>query len=236
MSRKNRFWALYGTWDGLVWGKILPRGVGTICPCFWQVIFFTKHVYFWYTIFVWRQFWKLHFLVCFWRSAGGKMTVLTVGSYHVFGENTDFLGETLLKTKSRRISHFSIVCIIDWFHHKWEIQTSLSWIYFFQSAQVPFGSLWLPLGSLGAALGRLVDLIENWTPKCAEFIKIDPPGGSQSLFSYRRPQRNRRYEIHPRIPRIRCHQLRLRTSLPHAPGVRMTWVLNKLPQMMLAIC
>ena len=31
-------------------------------------------------------------------------------------------------------------------------------------------------------------------------------------------------------PTIRCHQLRLGTSLPRAPGVRMTWVLNKLPQ------
>jgi hypothetical protein len=33
----------------------------------------------------------------------------------------------------------------------------------------------------------------------------------------------------PRIPHIRCHLPQFGTSLPHAPGVRMTWVLNKLP-------
>ena len=39
---KNRFFALYGSWGGLVWCKILPRGVGTICPYFWEVIFLQK--------------------------------------------------------------------------------------------------------------------------------------------------------------------------------------------------
>ena len=42
-----------------------------------------------------------------------------------------------------------------------------------------------------------------------------------------------RFGTHPRIRRIRrigCHQLRLGTSLPRTPGVRMTWVRNKLPQ------
>ena len=33
---KKQEMALYGTWEGLVWGKILPRGVGTICPSFWE--------------------------------------------------------------------------------------------------------------------------------------------------------------------------------------------------------
>ena len=145
----NRFWALYGTWDGLVWGKILPRGVGTICPYFWQVRFLTKRVCFWYTIFVYVCFWKPHFLVCFCRSAQGKMTVLTTGSYHVFREKTDVLGETLLKKESGWVSHFSSCFIIDLFHHVWEILTSLSWIYFVYSAQAPFGSLWLPLGVPG---------------------------------------------------------------------------------------
>ena len=46
------------------------------------------------------------------------MTVLTVGSYHIFGEQTDFLGETLQQKESRLIFHFSIVGIIDLFHHK----------------------------------------------------------------------------------------------------------------------
>ena len=72
----------------------------------------------------------LHFLLCLGQSATGKMTVLTVGSYHDFGEKHDFLGETLLKKESRQISHFPIVCIIDLFHHKWEIQTRLSWFCF----------------------------------------------------------------------------------------------------------
>ena len=147
---KNRFWALYGTWDGLVWGKILPRGVGTICPYFWQVRFFTKNVYLWYTIFVWRHFGKLHFLVCFWRTAGGKITVLTVGSYHVFGENNDFLGKTLQKHKSGWVYHFFSCFIIDLFHHVWEIQTSLSWIYF---VLVPPSTLWLPLAPFGSLWG-----------------------------------------------------------------------------------
>ena len=31
---KDRFF--YGTWEGLVWCKILPRGVGTICPSVWE--------------------------------------------------------------------------------------------------------------------------------------------------------------------------------------------------------
>ena len=39
---KNRFFALYGFWEGLVWCEILPQGVGTICPYFWEVIFFAK--------------------------------------------------------------------------------------------------------------------------------------------------------------------------------------------------
>ena len=39
---KKSFFALYGTWEGLIWGKILPRGVGTICPYFWEIIFFAK--------------------------------------------------------------------------------------------------------------------------------------------------------------------------------------------------
>ena len=39
----NRFFALYGFWEGLVWCKILPQGVGTICPYFWEVIFFCEN-------------------------------------------------------------------------------------------------------------------------------------------------------------------------------------------------
>ena len=39
---QNRFFALYGFWEGLVWCEILPQGVGTICPYFWEVIFFAK--------------------------------------------------------------------------------------------------------------------------------------------------------------------------------------------------
>ena len=39
---KNRFFALYGFWEGLVWCEILPQGVGTICPYFWEVIFCAK--------------------------------------------------------------------------------------------------------------------------------------------------------------------------------------------------
>ena len=40
--KKISFLGLYGFWEGLVWCKILPRGVGTICPYFWEVIFFAK--------------------------------------------------------------------------------------------------------------------------------------------------------------------------------------------------
>ena len=39
---KNWFFALYGFWEGLVWCEILPQGVGTICPYFWEVIFLLK--------------------------------------------------------------------------------------------------------------------------------------------------------------------------------------------------
>ena len=43
---KNRLFALYGTWEGLVWCKILPRGVGTICPYFWEIWLSTTNVHF----------------------------------------------------------------------------------------------------------------------------------------------------------------------------------------------
>ena len=67
-------------------------------------------------------------------------------------------------------------------------------------------------------------------PKLSRVPQILPKlsRGSQSRFFDRRLQRNHRYGIHPRIPRIpriptiRWHQLRLGTSLPRAPGVRMT--------------
>ena len=39
---KNRLFALYGTWEGLVWCKILPRGVGAICPYFGDFLFVDK--------------------------------------------------------------------------------------------------------------------------------------------------------------------------------------------------
>ena len=42
---QNRFFALYGFWEGLLWCKILPSGVGTICPHFWEIWISTGNVY-----------------------------------------------------------------------------------------------------------------------------------------------------------------------------------------------
>ena len=36
--------ALYGSWEVLDGCKILPRGVGMICPYFWEICFFTRHM------------------------------------------------------------------------------------------------------------------------------------------------------------------------------------------------
>ena len=103
---------------------------------------------FWYTIFVWRQFWKLHFLVCVWRSAVGKMTVLTIGSYQGFVKNIEFLGETLLQKESRWVFHFPSFFIIELFHHVWDIQTHLSWVIFFLVPLVSPGYMQLQVHTL----------------------------------------------------------------------------------------
>jgi hypothetical protein len=97
-----------------------------------------------------------------------------------------------------------------------------------------FGRLGAPLdsGSLWVTLGSLVDPF--W-----KIIESDCPEGPKLTFN-KFLQRNRRPRTHPWIsripriswlPRIGCHELPLGTSLLHTPGVRMTRVLNKLPQM-----
>ena len=43
---QNRFLALYGRWEALDGCKILPQGVGTICPYFWEIWLSTKNVHF----------------------------------------------------------------------------------------------------------------------------------------------------------------------------------------------
>ena len=151
------------------------------------------------------------------------MTVLTVGSYHDFGEQNNFLGETLLKTKSRRISHFSIVCIIDLFHHKWEIQTSLSWIYFFL---VRPGPLWLPLAPFGGPWGSLRPSSRFHWNLDGQMCQIHCKNHQHLAFWNSRtdpadPVWARGSRL---IPRKWCHEVLLGPSLPHAPGARMTVV------------
>ena len=46
ISPKNRFLTLYGRWEALDGCKILPQGVGTICPYFWEIWLSTKNVHF----------------------------------------------------------------------------------------------------------------------------------------------------------------------------------------------
>ena len=74
---------------------------------FWNFLCFCKQLFF----FSQNQ----HFLVCTSQSATTKLTVLTVGSYYVFGKKTHFVGETLPKTWNLRISHFSNSLIINSF-------------------------------------------------------------------------------------------------------------------------
>ena len=40
IQKNTFFFVLYITWDDFVWCKILPQGVGTICPSFWKLTFF----------------------------------------------------------------------------------------------------------------------------------------------------------------------------------------------------
>ena len=77
----------------------------------------------------------------------------------------------------------------------------------------PFGSLWLPLGVPGAALGRLLDLIKNWTSKCAVCIV----NTQQHLRFLHSP-------ADPAFPAEVVSWSGVSTPTSTAPGVRMTWV------------
>ena len=84
------------------------------------------------------------------------------------------------------------------------------------------GRPWAPFGSLWAALGSPVapsrKILENWAsmggPKVDFSMPLCSGIGGQELI--------RGIPGIPRHPRKWCHQLQLGTSLPHAPGVRMT--------------
>ena len=106
----------------------------------------------------------------------------------------------------------------------------------------PMGPQMMPLGSKVSADGTQSGA--NGTQSCAndaqsdangtqrphswKSLESDPPGEGRCRFFDRRLQRNGRSGIHIRIqrilriPRIRCHRLLLGTTLPRAPGVRMT--------------
>ena len=106
------------------------------------------------------------------------------------------------------------------------------------SLGAPVAFLWLPWDALGHQLGPI------WVLLALPWGAFGHPGAPWALkaqfglherapsrFFDRRPQWNHRLGIHPRNPlnpqdplnpRIRCRQLQLGTSLPHAPGVRMT--------------
>ena len=144
------------------------------------------------------------------------MTVLAIGSYHGFVKNIDFLGETLLKKESGWVSHFSSCFIIDLFHHVWEIQTSLSWIFVFL---VRPSTLWLPLAPFGGPRGCLgASSRFNW--------KLD----EQMCSLYCKTQQHLRFWRSPPGPADPANPAKVvswsavRSPTSTAPGVRMTWV------------
>ena len=95
----------------------------------------------------------------------------------------------------------------------------------------PFGALWLPLGCPWSLFGSPLGSRGPLWPLSRESVKKTFKSGSQSRFFDRGLQRNRSVTRITGIrqitgirtnPAIRWHQLPLGTSLPRAPGVRMT--------------
>ena len=115
------------------------------------------------------------------------MTVLTMGSYHVFGEKTDFLGETLLKKESGWVSHFSSFFIIDLFHHVWDIQTHLSWVIFFL----------VPLVSPGYRQLQVHTLVSPWYRQLQVHTLVSLPGWDNREYIPTKRVRRRRGFISP---------------------------------------
>ena len=75
------------------------------------------------------------------------------------------------------------------------------------------------------------------TPDHLDLPRVQQPYSGRSFFNNMRFRRgetavwdNPRIPRIPVIPRIGCHRLQHGTPLPHAPGVRMTVVKTKLPQ------
>ena len=153
MSPKNRFWALYGTWDGLVWGKILPRGVGTISRHCWQITILKIVGSVCPTIMCLTSFLELSLSCMFLTNCWRQNDRIDHGIISCFRRKKRLSWRNVTNKKSGWVSHFPSSFIIDLFHHVWEIQTSLSWIYFSSPPRhplAPFGSLW---GSPGLPWG-----------------------------------------------------------------------------------
>ena len=81
---------IYGRWDGQDACKILVWDVGTSCSYFWEIRLSTNMItlmqYLWTTIVCS----SLCFLLCSKQSATGKMSGLTMGSFHGFHKDSYF--------------------------------------------------------------------------------------------------------------------------------------------------
>ena len=112
----------------------------------------------------WRHVWNCYFLQCLCQSATGKMTALTIGSYHVFCKPTDLLGKTLPNQESGWLYHFPSLCIIDlilcgliisrlFVLEDFVLLTRALLLGPFATLRVPFGALWVPFGGPLSDLG-----------------------------------------------------------------------------------
>ena len=154
---KNRFWALYSSWDGLVWCKILPRGVGTICPYFWQVSFVTKNMCFdiQYLLYYYMYFKTVSLSSMFETKCYRQNDRIDRGIISRFRRNNNFLGNTLLTQSNADSPLFN--CLYNWFISSNMRNTDKFVLDLFCSSPpryplAPFGSLW---GSLGFPLAVL---------------------------------------------------------------------------------
>jgi hypothetical protein len=117
------------------------------------------------------------FLVCTSQSATTKLTVLTVGSYYVFGKKTHFVGETLPKTWNLRISHFSNSLIINSFLCK-HMGTKRYWVpgtKLFPASSAPAGAFFFwkntPQDFWNTSFLDFVSFHRFWGPKGYIFKK-----------------------------------------------------------------
>ena len=167
-------------------------------------------------IFVFRSFLEFSLSCMFLTNCSGQNDRIDHRIISQFCKKYWFSWRTVTNKKWGWVSHFSSSFIIDLFHHVWEIQTSLSWIY---SCLVRPGTLWLPLAPFGGPRGCLrMSSRFNW--------KLD----EQMCSIHCKTQQHLRFLHSPADPADPAFPVEVvswsgvSTPTSTAPGVRMTWV------------